>query len=142
VKQALVEGLLVEVGDSLRLPAHEVAFSPVEEERVTQLLAAFRASPYSTPSWAEAETIVGEAILEALIQRGDLVRLSESVLYLGETYREVVERVLDHIRKEGSITVAQVRDLFGTSRKYALALMEHLDQERVTRRMGDERVLA
>jgi selenocysteine-specific elongation factor len=37
--------------------------------------------------------------------------------------------------------VAQVRDMFGTSRKYALALMEHLDDRRVTRRVGDERVL-
>jgi selenocysteine-specific elongation factor len=39
------------------------------------------------------------------------------------------------------MTVAQVRDRFNTSRKYALALMEHLDEQKVTRRVGDERVL-
>ena len=39
------------------------------------------------------------------------------------------------------MTLAQVRDMFGTSRKYAQALLEHLDNERVTRRVGDERVL-
>jgi selenocysteine-specific elongation factor len=42
---------------------------------------------------------------------------------------------------QGKITVAEVRDLFSTSRKYALALMEHLDALGVTKRVGDERVL-
>jgi selenocysteine-specific elongation factor len=46
-----------------------------------------------------------------------------------------------HIQREGSITVAQVRDQFQASRKYALALMEHLDERRVTKRVGDKRVL-
>jgi selenocysteine-specific elongation factor len=40
-----------------------------------------------------------------------------------------------------TITLAQVRDLFGTSRKYAQAILEYLDETRVTRRVGDERVL-
>ena len=46
-----------------------------------------------------------------------------------------------HIEQHGTITLAQTRDLFGTSRKYAQALLEHLDRLRVTRRVGDERVL-
>ena len=46
-----------------------------------------------------------------------------------------------HIEHEGSITLAQARDMFGTSRKYAQALLEHLDEIGVTKRVGDERVL-
>ena len=49
--------------------------------------------------------------------------------------------VREIIRQEGSVTVAQVRDRFNTSRKYALALLEYLDNIRVTRRVGDARVL-
>jgi selenocysteine-specific elongation factor len=49
--------------------------------------------------------------------------------------------VVEQIRATGSVTIAQVRDLFGASRKYALALMEYLDEQRVTRRRGDTRVL-
>ena len=45
------------------------------------------------------------------------------------------------VEENGEITVADVRDMFGTSRKYALALMDYLDQEHVTRRIGDSRVL-
>jgi selenocysteine-specific elongation factor len=63
------------------------------------------------------------------------------VVLLPETYADMVARVTEHLRGKGKITVAEVRDLFQTSRKYALALMEHLDTAGVTRRVGDERVL-
>ncbi|MGE0543159.1 MAG: SelB C-terminal domain-containing protein [Dehalococcoidia bacterium] len=53
----------------------------------------------------------------------------------------MVADVTEHLRQEGTITLAQVRDMFSTSRKYAQALLEHLDERRITRRIGDERVL-
>jgi len=67
--------------------------------------------------------------------------VSDSVLFSRDTYEEMVALVVSRIQAEGSITVAQVRDLFQASRKYALALMEHLDEQRITRRVGDTRVL-
>jgi selenocysteine-specific elongation factor len=53
----------------------------------------------------------------------------------------MVERIVAHLRLHRTITLAQVRDMFGTSRKFAQALLEHLDGEHVTRRTGDMRVL-
>ena len=50
-------------------------------------------------------------------------------------------RIVAHLNERGSVTVADARDLFGASRKYVLPLLEYLDQQRVTRRVGDERVL-
>jgi selenocysteine-specific elongation factor len=108
---------------------------------VRKLLAAFRENPYTTPSVADSEALVGGEVLNALIQQGKLVQVSEDVLLLRETYEEMVKRVIEHIKEKGVITVAQVRDMFATSRKYALALMEHLDERKVTKRIGDERVL-
>jgi selenocysteine-specific elongation factor len=63
------------------------------------------------------------------------------VLFLPETYEEIVSRIRAHITSEGSITLAQARDMFGTSRKYAQAILEHLDEIGVTKRVGDERIL-
>jgi selenocysteine-specific elongation factor len=60
---------------------------------------------------------------------------------LTETYEEMRDRVLAYLEEHGSVTVAQVRDLFGTSRKYTLALLGYMDEQRITRRVGDERVL-
>ena len=62
--------------------------------------------------------------------------------YERSAYERIVERIRDLIRESGPVTVAQVRDTFETSRKYALALLEHTDERRITRRVGDERVLA
>jgi selenocysteine-specific elongation factor len=53
----------------------------------------------------------------------------------------MVERVTSYLRENGTVTLAQVRDMLATSRKYAQALLEHMDETRVTRRVGDERVL-
>jgi selenocysteine-specific elongation factor len=70
-----------------------------------------------------------------------LIKLNEDVILLTETYEEMRARVIEHLKEEGPITVAQVRDMFGTSRKYALALLGYLDERRITRRVGDERIL-
>jgi len=58
-----------------------------------------------------------------------------------ETYRRIVEEIAQALAGGGSITVAQVRDRFQTSRKFALALLEHLDATGLTVRIGDERRL-
>ena len=139
--RAVSEGKLVDEEATLRLREHQVTFSADQERQVQELLAVFRKNPYTTPSVADSEAVVGTEVLNALIQQGKLVQVSEDVLFLRETYEELVKRVIEHIKERGSITVAQVRDMFTASRKYALALMEHLDERRVTKRVGDERVL-
>jgi selenocysteine-specific elongation factor len=139
--RAGLQSRLVQEGALVRLPQHQVTFDPDQQRRIDELLARLAQNPYSTPSVADCEAAIGLEALNVLLDEGRLVRVSESVLFLDETYREMVDRVLSHIKQEGSITVAQVRDMFRASRKYALALMEHLDDQRLTKRVGDERVL-
>jgi len=134
-------GVLEETGEYIRHPGHRISFSPEQQARVDLLLAAFRRQPYTPPTTAESTALADPEIVSALIYEGLLVRLSEDVLFLRTTYDESVARIAEYIREHGSMTVAQGRDLFDTSRKYALALMEHLDDQKVTRRVGDERVL-
>ncbi|UCC62495.1 MAG: selenocysteine-specific translation elongation factor [Anaerolineae bacterium] len=141
VSRAVAEGQLVEWQTLVHLPDHTVTFGQQQQEQVADLLALFRRKPYTTPSTADCEAKVGTDLLAALIEQGHLVKVSDDVLFLTETYEEMVQRVTDHIRRQGDITIAQARDMFGASRKYALALMEYLDERRVTRRVGDVRVL-
>jgi selenocysteine-specific elongation factor len=90
---------------------------------------------------AQCEEIVGGQVLNALLEQGRLVRLSDDVIFLVETYEQMRDRIVAFLHDNPTITVAQVRDLFGASRKYALALVNYLDEKRITRRIGDERVL-
>ncbi len=141
LSRAAAEGKIREEEGLVALSQHEIKFSPEQKELVEKLLARFRASPYITPSIAECENALGSELFSALLEMGVLVKVSPEVVFLAETFQEMVKRVVERLEREGKITVAQVRDMFGTSRKYALALMEHLDERKITKRVGDERVL-
>jgi selenocysteine-specific elongation factor len=139
--RAAAEGALVESETIVRLPEHSVRFSPEQQEAINRLLRDFRRAPYTTPSYKDSVAAVGEDVVLALVETGQLVRLSSDVLLLTDTYDELLAWVKEHISEHGSVNVAQVRDAFDTSRKYALALMEYLDDQRITKRVGDERKL-
>jgi selenocysteine-specific elongation factor len=141
VVRAAAEGILQERGETLCRPDFRITFTPEYQARVDGLLAAFRRQPFTPPSVAESTAMTGPDIISALLYQEVLVRLSEDVLLLRETYEEMTSRIVAFIKEHGSMTVAQVRDQFNTSRKYALAVMEHLDESKITRRVGDERVL-
>ncbi|MBM4456527.1 MAG: selenocysteine-specific translation elongation factor [Chloroflexi bacterium] len=141
VARAASEEIVAETGDYLHRPGFRITFTAEQQTRVDALLAAFRRQPYTPPSMAESAAMADAEIVSALMYAGTLVRLSEDVLFLKETYDEIVSRIVAYIREKGSMTVAQVRDAFNASRKYALAIMEHLDERKITRRVGDERVL-
>lgn len=138
---AVAQGAVVESGVFMRLPTHEVKLTPPQQMTVDTLLATFRRDPHNTPSAKESAAAVGDDVLAVLIDRGDLVQMSPEVLFLRETYDAMVKAVRDHLLANRAVTVAQARDMFNTSRKYALAFLEYLDSMGVTVRRGDERVL-
>ncbi len=133
---AAARRLVVVQGSSVRLPAHVPTLAPEQERAARRLLEAFAATPYSPP----APDLDAE-VLGWLVEQGKIVRVSADVAFLPATYTEMVDWVREQIRRTGEVTVAQFRDRFKTSRKYALALLEHLDERKITRRLGDVRVL-
>ncbi len=135
------EGVILRQGKNAALKEHTRALSKDEENRVRRLLGDFRSQAYSPPSRKESEAMVGEEVLAYLIDTGELIAVSEDVLFARDVYEEMVAAIIERIGEEGSLTVAQVRDQFATTRKYALALMEHLDQIGITVREGDARRL-
>ena len=139
--RAAEQGVVVAAGALVRLPTHAVKFTAAQQASVNALLADFRRDPYNTPSVKDCAARLGDEVLNALVEQGALVQLSADVLLLSETYAAMVEHVQTHLQAQGKMTVAEARDLFSTSRKYALALMEYLDAQGVTKRVGDERVL-
>ncbi|HET90330.1 MAG TPA: selenocysteine-specific translation elongation factor [Chloroflexi bacterium] len=141
MSRAVAEGRIADDGPTVRLPTHTVQLNPEQQRQVDALLTRFHQQPYTPPSYKESTAAVGEAVLNVLFSRGDLVQVATDVLFLPETYREIVAQVRAHIEREGSITLAQARDMLETSRKYAQAILEHLDDIEVTKRVGDERVL-
>ena len=131
-------------GGYIRLPDFVPTFTAAQQQQVERLLQKFRESPYTPPGRADAGAIVGAEVLAALIEQGRLVKLGSSmdaVLFLRESYEEAVAKLVAYLRVHGEMTAAEARDVLGTTRKYILPLLEHMDERHITRRMGDIRVL-
>lgn len=132
------KGSLVVQGAAVRRAGHQITYAPPQQEQVNRLLDLLRRHPYAPPPRHEWGT--DPDVLDALVEQNRVVRLTPEVIFLPSTYEEMVQAVLAAIDRQGPIKVSEVRDLFDTSRKYALALLEDMDQRKLTRRIGDERV--
>ena len=93
----------------------------------------------NSPSLKDCKAFLGDDLYVALVELGQLRPLNEDVIYARPEYEQVTSQLLNFLGRSGRINAAQVRDLFNTSRKYAIALLEHLDSLNLTRRIGDER---
>ena len=143
VVQGLVEdGRVAENDGAVALPGHLVELNAVGGAAV-QLVELLGRQPLAPPSLSEAlkQSGAGTEVVRALSQRGDIVRVGDDVAFTKDAYEAAVAMVREIIAERGSITVAQLRDRMGASRRPVLALLEHLDSARVTRRVGDARVL-
>ena len=137
LQRLLDEGVIVEDAGLVRLPAHQVKLSPAQQVKVDAFLSALEVSPYA-PS---RELIPEPDLLNLLVARRQVVKVAGDVVFSLAAYNEMVARVTAYLESHGKVTVAEVRDMFHTSRKYAVAFLEHLDGVKITRRVGDERVL-
>jgi selenocysteine-specific elongation factor len=103
------------------------------------------AERFNPPSAEEIQTglppkIAGE-VWDALVENGAIVRISAGVFLHQDAIAEAVERVRAYLTENGAMTASQFRDLLGTTRKYAVPLLEYLDAQRITRRRDDLREL-
>jgi selenocysteine-specific elongation factor len=93
------------------------------------------------PVLAELARRFDAALIRGLVRTGQLVQVSQDLVFPAETMAGIRDLVKQRIAADGPFTVAEFRDLVGASRKYAVPLLEYLDQTGFTRRQGDVRVL-
>ena len=141
VKGLVEDGRLVERDGSLAAPAHQVAIETTGP--ALELVRLLESQAFAPPSLTDAmqQTGANEELVRALAQRGDIVRVSDDTAFSKSAYESAVAMVKEIIAANGSVTVAQLRDRMSASRRPVLALLEHLDAQRVTRRVGDARTL-
>ncbi len=132
--------------DKVRLAGHRPTLSAAEEELKAKIEAAYRAAAFqpATPEGVlaglQAERKLGQAVFRRMVDDGILVKVKEDIFLHRDCYQELRQRVLTHFQTQLSINVGTMKDLFGVSRKYAIPFLEHLDDVRITRRQGDERL--
>ncbi len=138
VSESLAAGDLVErTGGDLQPAGYAVRLSSAQQEQASAFLTAAKAGGASPPT----DALPLPDLLGYLVEEGLVEDTGGGVVFEAGIYATLVRRICEHIETHGAISLAEVRDLFGTSRKYAQALLEHLDATHVTRRTGDVRVL-
>ncbi len=138
VARAADASAIADEGNIIRKPQHQIQFTDDQRKRIDRYLQALQEQPFSPPSPSQFD--LDNELVMALNETGEVVRIDESIVFPRSTFDDMKQQVLDLIDQNGSITLAQFRDHFGTSRKYAQAVLEYFDHHRITRRVGDERV--
>jgi selenocysteine-specific elongation factor len=131
----------------VKLADHEPQYT--EQQRgiaatFEEALLADRFSPPSPDEFMASRGLSGrtaQEVWEALIDNGTVVRIAEGVFLHRQAIEEVITRVRAYLAEHGTMTASQFRDLIGSTRKYAVPLLEYLDAQKVTRRFGDQREL-
>lgn len=137
MQRLLKEEVLIEEGLSLRMPGREVHLTRAQQEAVDRYLASLKSNPFSPPSDLEPDA----ELLNSLVENRKVVKVSDNVVFAMSAYEEMVRRISDLAASQGKIGLSDVKDMFSTSRKYAVSLLEYLDRQGITQRVGDDRVL-
>jgi selenocysteine-specific elongation factor len=136
------DGQLQDIRGAVGLAGHAPKPSSGQRTKLEQARERVEAARFSTPSVKELMEEIGEEAFAYLVATRAIVPVSADVVFSARAYAELVDRVQSLLAREGEATVGRIRDEFDTSRKFVLALMEHLDALGLTVRDGDVRRLA
>lgn len=132
---------LIQKGSLVWATPHHVVLTPADQAKVAPILAEFLANQFSPPDINQLQAQIGTNLLEGLLSSQTLVAVSDQVVFTPEALLAMREWVQDTIRANGELSLAQFRDQFSTSRKYAAAVLEYFDSIGFTYRKGDVRGL-
>jgi selenocysteine-specific elongation factor len=134
-------------GNLVRLASHAVELTRGDEDVLARLEAALVENKFSPPSPAEMAQKFGEnetkvlKLLNLLVQRGAALHLGEDIYFHKDGAREAKERFIEHLRANEEGGAKTLKELVGTSRKYAYALLDYIDKVGMTVRVGNLRYL-
>lgn len=130
---------------AVNLPGHIPTLGEKEQRLADSIETAYREAGANPPLVSDLERrhgAIAKDITALLLQKGELVKIEVDLLFHKEVIGSAENVLRDYLAKRGQMTVAEFRDLIGSSRKYVVPLLEYFDKKRVTRRVGDVRVLA
>ncbi|TEB07074.1 Selenocysteine-specific elongation factor [Pelotomaculum schinkii] len=140
------DGLLRVTPQAVALQGFAAGPSPQQEKLISRIKHELEEFAFLPPSWnglsrsAGLDEVFAAELLQYMLRTGDLVKIAEELYFLKDVLASARQKVSQSLRDKGEITVAEVRDLLQTSRKFALPLLEYFDREKLTRRVGDKRL--
>ena len=140
-EQNLIDKDLQLTDDYVCRKDHNIQFSENDLRKIERLNNLIQKQPYAPPALEIILEIVGQDLFQALLFTGKLVQIDDEIVFRDKEFNSMKKQLLDFLEQHGEITLAQFRDLLQTSRKYALAFLDHMDKAGVTQRVGESRKL-
>ncbi|MFT5366974.1 MAG: selenocysteine-specific elongation factor [Candidatus Latescibacterota bacterium] len=141
------QGTITSADSLLSLSSHTISLSPEQESirgQILPLLQEGGTSPTDLKALPEAlgqDAKVVQDVVAAMQAMGDLVRMDDTLLFHLDVIADVEEKLVAYLQSESEIDVARFRDLVGTTRKYAVPMLNYFDTKGTTIRQGDVRIL-
>ncbi len=147
VEKGLKKGQVVADQDLLRLPDHTVSLGRDQASLKDAVLAAYEAGGATPPNLKdvlEAQGVTAKEagpMLKVLLEQGALVRVKDDMYYSVKAFEALKDQVVAYLEAHADMGPNELREVTGLTRKYAIPVLEFLDKEKVTVRVGDRRVL-
>ena len=131
--------------DLVTLHGFEPEPSQADKNILEKLESIYHSGHLQPPSAKDALNSAGvntarkDELFNYLLSRGILVKVSEDLFFHGEAYEEALNMLRRHFAEKEKLTLAEFRDISGSTRKFAQALLENFDQAKLTRRVEDYR---
>ena len=147
IDKMIADGIIVDNGNIISLSEFRITYTPQAMRLKEKIENEYMSKGIETPETDEFVLLFPEKersdvseISEALVKEGRLVKLSYNCFIHSDHFKAAFEKLKNHIDENGKITLSEYRDIIGTSRKYAIRILEYLDQQKVTRLENDARV--
>jgi len=138
----LCEGDFVRKGSAIARTSHRPTLPAHVQPAEKKIREALSKNPFDPPSRKAIESDPqARQVARFLIENGELMEIASDVLLLRESFERMKSRVIAFISTSGSATVSELREALGSSRRVMVPLLERLDREGITRRVGDRRCL-
>ena len=137
------EGVLVEAAAEVAIAGHRPELSREQKDAAAAIRSALEAHPFTPPLLDELRRSYGltPPLLQHLLDEEQLVRVNDEVVFSRAAVDQAVVRFRTQLGTTTGLSVAAARDLLQSSRRYVLPLLEWLDAQKITRRVGDDRIL-
>jgi selenocysteine-specific elongation factor len=147
IERCLKKKSLVTDKEVIRLPDHSISLASDQSQLKDELLRTYQQAGMQPPNLnAVLETLKvskKEAldVMDLLIGEGKLVKISDSLYFSSQAVGQVWERILQHFATHADLSPTDFKELTGLSRKFSIPLLEYMDKQKLTMRVGDVRKL-
>ncbi|GAU76767.1 selenocysteine-specific translation elongation factor [Fusibacter sp. 3D3] len=145
--QYFVNEKVIEVNQNIvALAGFEITFTLEEKKYLEMIERQYEESAFMPP-YIDAliqtcpKGLKGHLLIQTLIDRSILVKIDANICLHQKRFEEALLKIKTYIRENGKMTLGECRDMLGTSRKYALPILEYLDHQKITKKIEDYRIL-